>query len=332
MFKKYLASNWKWLIPLVLLCVPACVILWRLLLFDDNESKLGEIALLLGLLLAIVVTGIVNITFHVYAIDEEVRAHSVQLSKEGRLIEISDSSEYLQRLMHQMTTNCEQFCYLMFFFERPQLHQTSTSKYWDNYFKFVTSGATDAKFRRIASVDEWSKFEFILEMNKRVIKLAKKSKRVIRYQLAIYPFAAIKPPQIDIVDDSVFLFSPYKEELSVLKEMSKVMTSEKHMVLNLQHYYENLWATLASANLVLLNLDELDSGTKEGYSLDEIKNVISIFKLFERNGTVRLDCDLYGEFIEGQSEVSRQEFNRLFSETAVENYFERITGSLVVKS
>ena len=331
MIKKYIVANWKWFIPLIALCLPALVLLWRVVFVADPEHQLEEMAVLLGLLLGIVVTGIVNITFHVYALDEDVRLHNAQISKDGRLIEISGSSEYLQRLMHQMKTGCDRFCYLMFFFERPQLHKTSTSKYWDEYFKHVTSGASQAKFRRIASVDEWSKFEFILEMNKRIIKLAKKSKHVVRYQLAIYPCAGIKPPQIDIVDDSVFLFSPYKEELSVLKEMSKVMTSEKHMVLNLQYYYENLWGTLASAGFVLLNLDDIDSGKKEGYSLNELKNVVSLFKLFRKKGSAN-DCDLYGEFIEGYTEISRVEFDQLFSETTIESYLERIAESLLVKS
>jgi len=331
MLKKYVAANWKWFIPLVVLCVPALALLWRVVFVADSENQLGEMAVLLGLLLAIVVTGIVNITFHVYALDENVRLHNAQISKDGRLIEISGSSEYLQRLMHQMKTDCKQCCYLMFFFERPQLHRTSTSKYWDEYFKLVTSGVSEARFRRITSVDEWSKFEFVLEMNKRVIKLAKKSKHVVRYQLAIYPCAAIKPPQIDIVDNSVFLFSPYKEELSVLKEMGKVMTSEKHMVLNLQHYYENLWSTLASAGFVLLNLDSVDSNNKEGYSLDELKTVVSLFKLFKKNGSAR-DCDLYSKFIEGYTEISRAEFDQLFSETTLEGYVERIAESLLVKS
>jgi hypothetical protein len=127
-------------------------------------------------------------------------------------------------------------------------------------------------FQRIATIGNKAKLEAILLSNQELFNWCEKEKipcRRINYQLAYYPFPKIKPPQADIVDDAVLLFSPYAKAA----DENRLWTRNKTLVRNLTDYYQTLWGFLESANCVLLDFPNRDDWK---YRDDEVLQFMNI--------------------------------------------------------
>lgn len=300
---------------------------------DGIEGRLGEIAgILIGMTVAMF-AGIVAILIELFKLSKNTERVKAELMQDGRLSTIKDSRDYLTRLLLQMRDSCKDFSYLMYFADKPVVGDSSTDWYWENYVKLVRRGKKDGPlYRRIATVDHVSKLDFILEKNRQLLVAAKSGQSVIRYQIALYPFAATRPPQVDIVDSCVFLFSPYHNDPHVTRDFKKSSTSEKSMVKNLQHWYESIWKKIDDAGFVLLNLDMTTNGGRVKYSQGEIENCIMLFRLFEERGEdfVPVTSDLYEKYFEGVTDLTRQQFEVLVHRTTCSDYIQKINQNFVL--
>jgi hypothetical protein len=183
--------------------------------------------------------------------------------------------------LRQLMANAKHRVLLMYFTEAPQT-DASTMEYWIAFMELLKKKADQPlEFRRIATIGSPAKLEAILANNSALFsafpeKHSKEWKR-IKYRLMYYPNPEIRPPQADIVDDAVMLFSPYSES----SLQPRLWSRNDALVENFAEYYKGLWTFLESRGHMILdfpNRDELKYKEHEVIQYMSIARAIGISK------------------------------------------------------
>jgi len=203
-----------------------------------------------------------------------------------RLIELPSTS-YLTTL-RQLMSDARKRVMLMYFVKNPP-GDTSTEEYWRWFVELLLKRADQpVEFRRIATIGSTQKLKAILANNAALFKSCKKGESSrISYRLAYYPNPEIKPPQADIVDDAIMLFSPYSGSSS----QDRVWTRNVALVENFAEYYEGLWQFLQSRGHVILDFPDRDESK---YKDEEVIQYMSVARAIH----VSDEKALFAEYIE----------------------------------
>jgi hypothetical protein len=172
--------------------------------------------------------------------------------------------------MEQLLRAARQRIDLMYLSELPK-GDTATNEYWDRTTASYLSGKVQAPIRRIATISNRRKLEFLLKNNAKYLA-AGRALSGVEYHLVLFPSPELRPPQFDIIDKSVLLFSPYGGNTIVLTEPIMVEQYAKR--------FGELFSTLADKHTLLCTTGRTPSGSKRvcSYSPGEIQNIIHVIK------------------------------------------------------
>jgi hypothetical protein len=219
------------------------------------------------------------------SLDEKLERVNMLLESE-RLIELPSSAEYLDTLRRSMK-EAKKRIFLMYFVEDPP-DDLSTRQYWQSFVQLLAKKADEPlEFRRIATIGTEQKLKSVLSNNRALFDNARNIPCTrINYKLVYYPNPEIKPPQADIVDDAVFLFSPYSDGGS----HGRIWTSNQALVENFAKYYEGLWYFLKSRGHLIF---DFPNRKERVYHDSEVLKLMSIARAVQ----VQNEQKIFEEYI-----------------------------------
>lgn len=213
-----------------------------------------------------------DVDMGVQRLEQKLQSLEIHLERE-RLVELPSTAQYLAKLL-DLITSARKRVLLMYFVENPP-NDSATEEYWSASVDLVIAKSAEGlHFRRIATIASPAKLRAVLANHQRLFEVCRArgvpcSK--VNYRLAYYPTPEIKPPQADIVDDTVLLFSPYSGSTAIT--LDRVWTRNPTLVENFALYYDGLWRFLESRHQVILNFADRD---EPFYKDVEVVNIMKI--------------------------------------------------------
>jgi hypothetical protein len=205
---------------------------------------------------------------------------AVEHLQRERLIELPSAELYLSTLRGLMK-NAKRRVLLMYFVETPP-SDDSTEEYWRSFVDLLIEKSNkDLEFKRIATIASPAKLQALLTNHALLFDVCKERGidcRKIKYRLVYYPFPEIKPPQADIVDDSLFLFSPYSGGGS----LDRVWTRNQTLVENFARYYEGLWGFMQARGHLIFDCCNRDRPKYEEREVLAFMEIARALKMDEK--------------------------------------------------
>ncbi|HYG24578.1 MAG TPA: hypothetical protein VEH04_17520 [Verrucomicrobiae bacterium] len=309
-WKKTFKEN-DWLLEVIVSGLALLVTSILPLITELNERTKNVVDTVRWSAMAIALWSVIRLfkTFHALQIQNKESEHAVRsdiaathekldralehLERE-RLIELPSAELYLSTLRGVMR-NAKRRVLLMYFVESPP-SDDSTEEYWRAFVDLlIEKSSKDLEFKRIATIASPAKLQALLANHVLLFDVCKERGidcRKIKYRLVYYPFPEIKPPQADIVDDSLFLFSPYSGGAS----LDRVWTRNQTLVENFARYYDGLWGFMQARGHLIFDCCNRDRPRYEEREVIAFMEIARTLKMDERK--------TFNRFIEKYSPIA----------------------------
>lgn len=194
--------------------------------------------------------------------------------------------------------------HILLMYLRPDpVHDAGTREYWEKTTKlFIGKTETHVPIQRMASIDDKTKLEFLLENNSSLFKLGGGSIRQVKYQLRAFPHTLFKPLRVDVIDDTAFMFSTYG---------SQIMVTEEKIVRECHKYHQQLWDNLTDWTVfdtTAASKLTMPGRTEYGYSPQQLNVIVKVIRDLLKEGPSKSTFAL----IEQHCELTWDEFRNLF--------------------
>ncbi len=256
--------------------------LWELILDDQKASTDNFVAL--AMMLTVMAWGSAELAGRFLDLrtkmkdeGDKILASVTDALESPPLRTIKEPGKALDELQDRIG-KAQKGIYLMYFREQPILNKETTT-YWTGVTKsFLEKSARHIPIWRIASVDNMAKLHFLLMNNEEFFKLGGDRLGSIDYRLIALPNTKLKPPQLDIVDDTTYWFSTYQgadRTDTRTRVVSNWAVAEDH-----SSYFRELVRDIGTDHVLLGTSGKKPRTGKTvcGYSTDELRNIFRAIK------------------------------------------------------
>lgn len=185
---------------------------------------------------------------------------------------IDGAAEVFDHLIRKMETARSRIN-LMYLREVPAFDD-KTNAYWsETTHLFVDKKSGNLPIRRMASIDELVKLDFLLQNNSDLFTWGGKELNQIEYQLRAFPYKHLKPLRVDVIDDTAFMFTTYD---------SQIMVTDQAIVSGCLKYYNDTWNGLTDWTMMDTNraekLAKKPGRSEFGYSMRQLEVIAKVIK------------------------------------------------------